>query len=329
MPELPDVELYLSALERRIVGRRLERVRLFSPFVLRSFDPPLAAVNGETVGGVRRLGKRIVLELGSDLFLVIHLMIAGRFQWFEPPPKPETKPGGRIALAAFDFEHGTLAFTEASKKKRASLYVVRGEAALRDHDPGGLDPLSIDLPTFREALTRENHTVKRTLTDPRVFSGIGNAYSDEILHRAKLSPLKWTTRLEADELERLHAATGSVLREWVERLRAETGDAFPSKVTAFRPEMAVHGKYRKPCPVCGAPVQRIVYAENEANYCARCQTGGKVLADRSLSQLLKDDWPRTLEDWELRRGAPQPDPQTSSSGPSPRASARARRPRPS
>jgi formamidopyrimidine-DNA glycosylase len=301
MPELPDVELYLSALQPRIVGRRLERVRLFSPFVLRSFDPPLSAVSGERVNGLRRLGKRIVLELGGDLFLVIHLMIAGRFQWFEPPPKPGTKPGGRIALAAFDFEHATLGFTEASKKKRASLYVVRGEAALAEHDPGGLDPLNLDLAAFRTALTRENHTVKRTLTDPRVFSGIGNAYSDEILHRARISPLKWTTRLEADELVRLHAATGSVLREWVERLRAETGDAFPTKVTAFRPEMAVHGKYRQPCPVCGAPVQRIVYAENEANYCARCQTGGKVLADRSLSQLLKDDWPRTLEDWEAMR----------------------------
>lgn len=300
MPELPDVELYLSALRPRIVGRKLERVRLFSPFVLRSFEPPLASVNGETVTGLRRLGKRIVFELGGNLFVVIHLMIAGRFQWWEPP-KTDAKPGGRIALAAFDFEHGTLGFTEASKKKRASLYVVRGEEALREHDPGGLDPLSVGLEDFRAALTRENHTVKRTLTDPRAFSGIGNAYSDEILHRAKLSPLKWTTRLEDDEIERLYAATGAVLREWVERLRAETGDAFPTKVTAFRPEMAVHGKYREPCPVCGAPVQRIVYAENEANYCARCQTQGKVLADRSLSQLLKDDWPRTLEDWEALR----------------------------
>jgi formamidopyrimidine-DNA glycosylase len=300
MPELPDVELYLSALRPRIVGRKLERVRLFSPFVLRSFEPPLASVNGETVTGLRRLGKRIVFELGGNLFEVIHLMIAGRFQWWEPP-KTDAKPGGRIALAAFDFEHGTLGFTEASKKKRASLYVVRGEEALREHDPGGLDPLSVGLEDFRAALTRENHTVKRTLTDPRAFSGIGNAYSDEILHRAKLSPLKWTTRLEDDEIERLYAATGAVLREWVERLRAETGDAFPTKVTAFRPEMAVHGKYREPCPVCGAPVQRIVYAENEANYCARCQTQGKVLADRSLSQLLKDDWPRTLEDWEALR----------------------------
>jgi formamidopyrimidine-DNA glycosylase len=300
MPELPDVELYLSALRPRIVGRKLERVRLFSPFVLRSFEPPLASVNGETVTGLRRLGKRIVFELGGNLFVVIHFMIAGRFQWWEPP-KTDAKPGGRIALAAFDFEHGTLGFTEASKKKRASLYVVRGEEALREHDPGGLDPLSVGLEDFRAALTRENHTVKRTLTDPRAFSGIGNAYSDEILHRAKLSPLKWTTRLEDDEIERLYAATGAVLREWVERLRAETGDAFPTKVTAFRPEMAVHGKYREPCPVCGAPVQRIVYAENEANYCARCQTQGKVLADRSLSQLLKDDWPRTLEDWEALR----------------------------
>jgi formamidopyrimidine-DNA glycosylase len=300
MPELPDVELYLAALRPRIGGRKLERVRLFSPFVLRSFEPPLSSVNGETVTGLRRLGKRIVFELGGNLFIVIHLMIAGRFQWWEPP-KTDGKPGGRSALAAFDFENGTLGFTEASKKKRASLYVVRGEDALREHDPGGLDPLNLKLKDFRAALTRENHTVKRTLTDPRVFSGIGNAYSDEILHRAKISPLKWTTRLDADETKRLHAATGAVLREWVERLRAETGDGFPTKVTAFRPEMAVHGKYREPCPVCGAPVQRIVYAENEANYCARCQTEGKVLADRSLSQLLKDDWPRTLEDWEAMR----------------------------
>jgi formamidopyrimidine-DNA glycosylase len=300
MPELPDVELYLSALRPRIVGRRLERVRLFSPFVLRSFDPPLSAVSGLKVEGLRRLGKRIVLALDAELFLVIHLMVAGRFQWWEPP-KPDTKPGGRIALCAFDFEHATLGFTEASKKKRASLYVVRGEEALREHDPGGLDPFSVDLPAFRAALTRENHTVKRTLTDPRVFSGIGNAYSDEILHRAKLSPLKWTTRLDDDEITRLHIATSAVLHEWVERLRKETGDSFPTKVTAFRPEMAVHGKYREPCPVCGAPVQRIVYAENEANYCARCQTGGKVLADRSLSQLLKDDWPRSIEEWEALR----------------------------
>jgi formamidopyrimidine-DNA glycosylase len=303
MPELPDIELYLSALGPRVVGRKLERVRLFSPFLLRSFEVPLSETHGKGVIGVRRLGKRVVLALEDELFLVIHLMIAGRFQWWQPA-KTEGKPGGRITLAAFDFEHGTLGLTEASKKKRASLHVVRGEAELGAHDPGGIDPLSVDLATFRAALTRENHTVKRTLTDPHVFSGIGNAYSDEILHRAQLSPLKWTTRLGDDELARLHQATRVVLREWVDRLRAQMGDAFPTKVTAFRPEMAVHGKYRQPCPVCGAPVQRIVYAENESNYCARCQTGGKVLADRSLSQLLKDDWPRTLEEWEALRKPP-------------------------
>jgi formamidopyrimidine-DNA glycosylase len=300
MPELPDVELYVSALERRIVGRRLERVRLFSPFLLRSFEIPLAETHGRRATSVRRIGKRIAIGLEGELFLVIHLMVAGRFQWWEPP-KTDAKPGGRIALAAFDFEHATLGLTEASKKKRASLHVVRGEAALAEHDPGGLDPLTIGLAEFRAALVRENHTIKRTLTDPRTLSGIGNAYSDEILHRARLSPLKWTTRLSADETKRLHKAMREVLVEWVERLRADAGDEFPRKVTAFRPEMAVHGRYREPCPVCGAPVQRIVYAENEANYCARCQTEGKVLADRSLSQLLKDDWPRTLEEWEAIR----------------------------
>jgi formamidopyrimidine-DNA glycosylase len=300
MPELPDVALYITALERRIVGRTLTKVRLFSPFLLRSFEIPLSAAQGRTVLGLERLGKRIVVALDGDLFLVIHLMIAGRFQWFEPP-KPDTKPGGKIALAAFDFEHGTLVLTEASKKKRASLHVLRGRDALRAHDPGGLEPLDIDLATFRAALTRENHTVKRTLTDPRVLSGIGNAYSDEILHRARLSPLKWTTRLTDEELALLHRAMQDVLREWIERLERQTADAFPTKVTAFRPEMAVHGRYREPCPVCGSPVQRIVHAENESNYCARCQTGGKVLADRSLSRLLKDDWPATLEEWEAIR----------------------------
>ncbi len=300
MPELPDIALYVSALEQRIVGRRLERVRLFSPFLLRSFETPLSETHGRRVLGLTRLGKRIVLGLDGELYLVIHLMIAGRFQWFEPP-KLDTKPAGRITLAAFDFEHATLVLTEASKKKRASLHVVQGEAGLLAHDPGGLDPLAIDLPTFRSALTRENHTVKRTLTDPHVLSGIGNAYSDEILHRAQLSPLKWTTRLTDDELARLHAAMQTVLREWIARLAEQAGAAFPTRVTAFRPEMAVHGRYRQPCPVCGAPVQRIVHAENESNYCARCQTDGKVLADRALSKLLKVDWPRTLEEWEAIR----------------------------
>jgi formamidopyrimidine-DNA glycosylase len=302
VPELPDIALYLHALEPRVIGRRLERVRVFTPFVLRSFEPPLSAVSGKTVRELRRLGKRIVFGLSDELFLVVHLMVAGRFRW-EEPQAPGSKPGGRIALAAFDFEHGTLGLTEASKKKRASLHVVRGEAELHAHDPGGIDPLSSDLSTFAAALTQENHTVKRTLTHPRIFSGIGNAYSDEILHRAQLSPLKWTTRLTEQEIARLHQATRDVLHEWIERLARETGGKFPTKVTAFRPEMAVHGRYKLPCPVCGSPVQRIVHAENESNYCARCQTGGKVLADRSLSQLLKDDWPRTLEEWEALKGA--------------------------
>jgi len=300
MPELPDIALYITALERRIVGQTLTRVRLFSPFLLRSFETPLSEAHGRKVLGLERLGKRIVLGLEGELFLVIHLMVAGRFQWFEPP-KPDTKPGGKSALAAFDFAHATLVLTEASKKKRASLHVVRGREALRAHDPGGLDPLALELAEFRAALTRENHTVKRTLTDPHVLSGIGNAYSDEILHRARLSPLKWTTRLTDEELARLHQAVEDVLREWIERLAAQTGAAFPTKVTAFRPEMAVHGRYREPCPVCGSPVQRIVHAENESNYCARCQTDGKVLADRSLSRLLKGDWPSTLEEWEAIR----------------------------
>jgi formamidopyrimidine-DNA glycosylase len=300
VPELPDIALYLAALEPRVVGRVLRRTRLFTPFLLRSVDPPLASVENRKVSGLSRLGKRIVLELSDELFLVIHLMIAGRFRYLEPT-STEPRPGGKIALAAFDFEHATLVLTEAGSKRRASLYVVRGAPNLAPHDPGGIDPLSATNDAFRSALTRENHTLKRALTDPHAFSGIGNAYSDEILHRARLSPLKWTTRLDTDEIERLRLATREVLREWVDRLASQTGGAFPTKVTAFRPEMAVHGRYRQPCPVCGAPVQRLVYAENEANYCARCQTGGKVLADRSLSKLLKDDWPRTIEDWEAQR----------------------------
>jgi formamidopyrimidine-DNA glycosylase len=293
MPELPDVLLYLHALASRVVGRRLERVKLFTPFLLRSVEPPLAAAEGKRVVGLRRVGKRIVLALEDDLFLVIHLMIAGRFQWKEDAAK-----AGRIGLAAFEFEHGTLLLTEAGTKKRAALHVVRGEAGLRALDPGGLEPLECDFAAFHARWLRENHTVKRVLTDPHVFSGIGNAYSDEILHRARLSPFKWTTKLDAEEARRLFDATRATLREWIERLQQQTGAQFPTKVTAFRPEMAVHGRYGKPCPVCGAPVQRIVHAENESNYCARCQTGGKVLADRALSQLLKEDWPRTLEEWE-------------------------------
>ena len=297
MPELPDVTVYLEALERRVLGARLERVRLLTPFLLRSVDPPLSAVAGTTVTGLRRLGKRLVIALDPDLFLVIHLMIAGRLHW----KAAGTRPPGRIGLAAFDFSTGTLVMTEAGTKKRASLDVVRGEAALRAHDPGGLDVFASDLRAFQAALTAENHTLKRVLTDPRVFSGIGNAYSDEILHRARLSPVRLSQALNGDEVRRLHEATRAVLTEWIERLRREAGEDFPEGVTAFRPEMAVHGRYGKPCPDCGAPIQRIVYAENETNYCARCQTGGRMLADRSLSRLLHSDWPRTLDEWEARR----------------------------
>ena len=297
MPELPDVTVYLEALDGRIRGARFERGRLLTPFLLRSVDPPLSAVVGKTVVGRRRLGKRLVIALEDELFLVIHLMIAGRLHW-----KPAgAKPPGKIGLAAFDFSTGTLTMTEAGTKKRASLDVVRGEAALRAHDPGGIDVLAVDLATFGAALTAENHTLKRVLTDPRVFSGIGNAYSDEILHRARLSPVKLSQALDDAELARLHEATRIVLAEWIERLRREAGEGFPEGVTAFRPDMAVHGRYGKPCPICAAPVQRIVYADNETNYCARCQTGGRMLADRSLSRLLHADWPKTLDEWEARR----------------------------
>jgi formamidopyrimidine-DNA glycosylase len=297
MPELPDVTVYLEALAPRIVGARLERVRLLTPFLLRSVDPPVTAVMSKTVVGLRRIGKRLVIGLEEELFLVIHLMIAGRLHW----RTAGAKAPGKIGLAAFDFSTGTLILTEAGTKKRASLDVVGGEAALAAHDPGGLEVFDTDLATFRTALVAENHTLKRVLTDPRVFSGIGNAYSDEILHRARLSPVKLAQALTDDEVRRLFEATRVVLSEWIARLREEAGEEFPEGVTAFRPAMAVHGRYGKPCPVCGAPVQRIVYADNETNYCARCQTGGRLLADRSLSRLLHDDWPRTLDDWEARR----------------------------
>jgi formamidopyrimidine-DNA glycosylase len=297
VPELPDVTVYLEALERRIVGATLARVRLLTPFLLRSVDPPLSAVTGKRVTGLRRLGKRLVIALEDDLFLVIHLMIAGRLHW----KATGAKPPGKIGLAAFDFSTGTLLLTEAGTKRRASLEAVRGAAALRALDPGGLEVLDAPLGAFRAALVAENHTLKRTLTDPRVLSGIGNAYSDEILHRARLSPVKQTHALGDDEIRRLHAATRAVLTEWIERLRRDAGDGFPEGVTAFRPDMAVHGRYGKPCPECGAPVQRIVYADNETNYCARCQTGGRLLADRSLSRLLHADWPKTLDEWEERR----------------------------
>ena len=292
MPELPDVTVYLEALAARVVGQPLERVRLASPFVLRSFDPPIDAVNGRVVRGVRRIGKRIVLELGDELFAVIHLMIAGRLHWRGAGEK--RRPQG--VVASFEFPHGILHFTEAGTRKRASLTIVRGAAALAAMDPGGIEPLAAPFEEFDAALRRENHTLKRALTDPRLFSGIGNAYSDEILHRARLSPLALTSRLTADEIARLHEATCATLQDWIRRLRAATGERFPEHVTAFRDGMAVHGRYGQPCPVCGAPVQRIRYATNETNYCARCQTDGRRLADRALSRLLREDWKR--EGWE-------------------------------
>ena len=294
MPELPDVIVYIEALTPRIVGQPLQRVNLLSPFVLRSVDPPIASVHGRIVRRLRRIGKRIVLAFDDDLFLVLHLMIAGRLRWREPGQKPGMGP--KLILATLEFPDGTLFFTEASSKKRASMQLVVGEEALTGIDRGGLEPLDATVDEFREALTRENHTVKRALTDPRLFSGIGNAYSDEILHAARMSPLKLTQSMSAGEIERLYGATRDTLLMWIDRLRTSTGEGFPEKVTAFRDDMAVHGRFRKPCPVCAAPVQRIVYAENECNYCARCQTGGRLLADRSLSRLLRDDWPRRLED---------------------------------
>jgi formamidopyrimidine-DNA glycosylase len=291
LPELPDITLYLRALRPRVVGERLERLRIASPFVLRSADPPVDDLAGRAVTDVRRLGKRIVFALDDDYFVVLHLMIAGRLHW-----KPAGAPIPRRAgLAAFDFPNGTLLLTEAGTKHRASLYVVHGADALAAHDPGGLDVLTATLEQFRAALTRESHTLKRALTDPRVFDGIGNAYSDEILHAARLSPLRLTSQVSAEESDRLFHAIRSTLHTWISRLQAETGDAFPEKVTAFRPGMAVHGRFRQPCPVCGSPVQRIRYATNEVNYCAKCQTGGRLLADRSLSRLLKQDWPRSLD----------------------------------
>src|SRR5918992_2503475 len=297
MPELPDVLLYLHALAPRVAGQRVIRVRLASPFLLRSIDPPLSAIEGRTIVALRRLGKRIVLEAERDLFLVFHLMIAGRFRW-----KPlGAKIPGKVGLLAIDFEHGTLVMTEAGTKKQASLHVVAGRDALAQHDPGGLEVFEADLPAFRAALQRDNHTLKRALTDPHLFSGIGNAYSDEILHAARMSPFKQTSALNDDDVRRLHDATRETLSKWIADLRAEAGDDFPEKVTAFHEGMAVHGRYGKPCPDCGSPVQRVVYASNEANYCATCQTGGRLLADRSLSRLLRDDWPRTLEELERRR----------------------------
>jgi formamidopyrimidine-DNA glycosylase len=292
MPELPDVAVYVESIERRVVGQPLERVRLISPFVLRTAVPPLANVEGRRVTAVRRLGKRIVLALEGEYFLVLHLMIAGRLRWLGRGDRPPA----RITLAVFEFPEGMLAFTEAGTKKRASLHVVHGEVALAAFDAGGLEVLEADLAAFGERLARENHTLKRALTDPRLFSGIGNAYSDEILHRARLSPIAMTHKLTTEEVARLHQAARDVLAAWTTQLRAETGADFPTGVTAFRPGMAVHGRFGQPCPVCGVPVQRIVYAQNETNYCARCQTGGVVLADRALSRLLKSSWPRSIEE---------------------------------
>ncbi|HYS59906.1 MAG TPA: DNA-formamidopyrimidine glycosylase family protein [Gemmatimonadales bacterium] len=291
MPELPDIALYLDALAARVVGKPLERLRIASPFLLRTADPPVADLVGRAIRDVRRLGKRIVLALEDDYFVVLHLMIAGRLHW---------KSAGaliprRAGLAAFDFPNGTVLLTEAGTKHRASLHILRGAAALAAHDPGGLDVLAATLEQFRSALTRESHTLKRALTDPHLLDGIGNAYSDEILHAARLSPLRLTGRITPEESERLFHAVRHTLTSWMARLRAETGEAFPEKVTAFRDGMAVHGRFRQPCPVCGSPVQRIRYAENEVNYCATCQTGGRLLADRSLSRLLKQDWPRSLD----------------------------------
>ena len=299
MPELPDVTVYLEALAARVHGARLERIRLANPFVLRSVDPGPAEMAGRVVTGFRRLGKRIVIALDHELFVLIHLMIAGRLHWKEAGAKLP----GKIGLAALDFSTGTVTLTEAGSKRRAAIHLVRGEAALAAHDPGGLEVADADPAAFRTAITREAHTLKRTLTDPRILSGIGNAYSDEILHRARLSPVRMTRQLSEEETTRLFAAAKATLADWIERLRRDAGGGFPEGVTAFRPDMAVHGRYGRPCPDCGAPVQRIVHAENETNYCARCQTGGRLLADRALSRLLRLDWPRTLEELEERRAS--------------------------
>jgi formamidopyrimidine-DNA glycosylase len=299
MPELPDITVYIEALQDRLLNQPLQKIRIASPFILRSFDPPIGTAEGKKVVGFDRLGKRIVFELEDELFMIVHLMIAGRFHWKKrgaPVPR-------KFGHAALDFPAGTLLLTEMGTKKRASLHLIRGRERLAEHDPGGLEIFGADLNAFRAALIDENHTLKRTMTDPHVFSGIGNAYSDEILHRAGLSPIKQTQHLSEVEIERLYRATKEVLREWIKRLRKDTGKNFPERVTAFRDDMAVHGKYRKPCPVCGSPVQRIAYAENETNYCAKCQTGGRLLADRSLSRLLKADWPKTLEEMEEGRKA--------------------------
>jgi len=298
MPELPDITVYLEALEERILDRKLEKLRLVSPFLLRTAVPPIREVEGRKVVGLRRLGKRIVMALEGDLFLVLHLMIAGRLHWREQGAPLK----GKFALAAFDFAEGSLTLTEAGSKKRAALHLLQGEAALAEHDPGGLEVLEVDAGAFAAALTARNHTVKRALTDPRIFSGIGNAYADEILHRAGLSPVAMTQKLSQEEVARLHAATRETLLDWAQRLRDEAAGKFPEKVTAFRKGMAVHGRYGEPCLLCGTKVQRIRHADNETNYCPRCQTGGKLLADRGFSALLKKDWPKSIDELEQPRG---------------------------
>jgi formamidopyrimidine-DNA glycosylase len=295
MPELPDITLYLEALAPRVLNQPLERVRIANPFLLRTPDPPISAAEGRRVTALRRLGKRIVFELGGDLFLVLHLMIAGRLRWRDAGAAIP----GKVGLAAFDFPTGTAILTEAGSRRQASLHLV-GAAGLEALDPGGLEVLGSEPAAFAERLTRVNHTVKRALTDPHIFSGIGNAYSDEILHAARMSPMKLTSSLSHEEITRLHRAVVSTLEHWIDRLREEAGGKFPEKVTAFRDGMAVHGRYREPCPACGAPVQRIVYARNEANYCAHCQTGGRLLSDRALARLLREDWPKTLDAMEQR-----------------------------
>jgi formamidopyrimidine-DNA glycosylase len=304
VPELPDVELYVAALEPRVVGQTISRVRVASPFFVRTFDPPASDLEGRSVRSIRRMGKRLDWSLDEDLFLVVHLMIAGRLRWREPgAPIP-----ARLGLAALDFPRGTLLFTEAGSRKQASLHLVRGADAVAALDPGGADVFDMSLDEFAAALQTGNHTLKRSLTDPHLFSGIGNAYSDEILHAARVSPVKLTRALSGDEIARVFDATRRVLREWTARLRDETGGEFPEKVTAFRPGMAVHGRYKQPCPRCGAPIQRIAYARNESNYCPACQTGGRLLADRALSRLLRSDWPKTLEELERRNSARTPSP---------------------
>jgi formamidopyrimidine-DNA glycosylase len=305
VPELPDITVYIEALEARVLRQPIQAVRLASPFVLRTFDPPVSEAVGKQVVRIHRVGKRIAFELEGDLFLVVHLMIAGRLKWLDRGAKVP----GKLGLAAIDFPYGTLLLTEAATKKRASLHLLRGLEAVRAMDRGGIEALNAPLDAFRAALLRENHTLKRALTDPRLFSGIGNAYSDEILHRARLSPVQTTGKLSGDEIARLHRATQEVLREWIVRLRAETGEGFPEKVTAFREGMAVHGRYKKPCPVCGTAVQRIAYADNETNYCPRCQTEGRILSDRSLARLLKSDWPKSIEELEEKMPARAPRPE--------------------